>query len=90
MQVVGCPRFPKPTHPERTVMSKPEFKCRLCGSVEKPGFFGPNPTKYVCPKHKEICRDHIDQYGGMTKCKACSKTVIIWEFNDGRERWEKA
>lgn len=65
------------------------FKCRLCGEVQRSGTFH-RPSKFVCPKHKEICEDHVNEGRGLTKCKVCEKNVTRYEFNSSRGRWEKA
>src|SRR5260221_15498 len=39
-------------------MAKSDYICKICKQVKDSGFLGTN-SKYQCPTHKSICKDHV-------------------------------
>jgi hypothetical protein len=76
-------------------MAKSDFICNICKRVAGSDGWGRPTSKYRCSKHKEICRDCVSVSGGFLsrtrrECRKCDSEVLLYEFNEKRNRWEKA
>jgi ribosomal protein S27AE len=76
-------------------MAKSDFICGICKRVAGSDGRGRPTSKYRCSKHKEICRDCVSVSGGFLsrtrrECRKCGSEVLLYEFNEKRNRWEKA
>lgn len=76
-------------------MAKSDFICKICKRVAGTDGWG-NPTeKYKCGRHGDICRDCVDVTGGLLSrtrryCRKCDGQVILYDFNERTNRWQKA
>jgi hypothetical protein len=64
-------------------MAKSDFICKICKKVKGANFLS-GKGKYKCPKHKDICGDHVTLFNG---CRECSSKVMVYRFTG--KRWEK-
>jgi ribosomal protein S27AE len=71
-------------------MAKSDYICNICKKIKGSNFFGPT-EQYRCPRHKNICYDHVRVSGLIRtkrECKECGNGVLYYKFSG--KRWEKA
>jgi hypothetical protein len=64
-----------------------EYKCEICGKKIGQRFFS-NPPKFECKKHGEICKKHVSEADGGSKCTVCNEPTVKYEFNIFTGHWQ--